>query len=425
MRSGRVRLTFTAVAMVIAWTAPGGVVSAAGGDSPHGAFEADCSICHRPDAWKPASISRDFDHAKYGYRLQGAHERLGCRSCHASLDFKQTGSDCIDCHQDIHNGEMGTDCNRCHTTRNFIEQTELRRSHRMTRFPLTGAHTGVDCDSCHRTGGTGRLRFVNTQTECIACHESDYTATRNPDHVAMSFPRDCTECHSVIAWSGSRFNHSNTGFPLSGTHKSLDCSACHTGNQFQGASPDCYSCHQTDYEQSANPAHLPAGFSHDCQACHTTGAWRPSTFDHNTTAFPLTGAHRGAACTDCHVGGMYAGTPTACVSCHQQDYNATTNPDHSVLGFSTDCSMCHSTTTWIGATFDHDSSFFPIYSGAHAGRWSSCSTCHINPSNYGDFTCLSCHPHDDKNATDGHHSGVSGYAYISSACYSCHPRGTH
>ena len=45
-------------------------------------------------------------------------------------------------------------------------------------------------------------------------------------------------------------------------------------------------------------------------------------------------------------------------------------------GFSTDCLLCHNMVTWLGATFDHDSEYFPIYSGAHRGRWSSCATCH-------------------------------------------------
>ncbi len=425
MKPARLHLGLFVFATLAAGAAPAAAAETTSEKNPHGSFVADCSTCHRPDAWKPAVISSDFDHRKYGYTLQGAHEKLPCRTCHASLDFKRAGTACIDCHQDIHNGEMGIDCDRCHTLRNFIEQTQQRRNHRLTRFPLTGAHTAVDCDSCHRAGSTGQLSFVNTNTECDSCHLNDYLATTNPDHTASGLPRDCIECHSVISWAGSRFNHSTTGFPLSGTHKSLDCSACHTGNQFTGASPDCWSCHQTDFEQTTNPPHQSQGFSHDCQSCHNTSAWQPSTFDHNATGFPLTGAHRAAACTDCHTGGTYAGTPTACVSCHQQDYDGTTNPDHQAAGFPTDCASCHGTTTWSGATFDHDSLYFPIYSGAHAGRWASCATCHINPANYGDFTCLSCHPHDDKNSTDGHHSGVNGYMYVSSACYSCHPRGRH
>ena len=126
------------------------------------------------------------------------------------------------------------------------------------------------------------------------------------------------------------------------------------------------------------------------------------------------------ACAACHSDGVYAGKPTTCVSCHLTDYNGTTNPVHSTAGFPTACASCHTTSTWLGATFNHDASFFPIYSGAHQGRWSSCATCHTNPANYTVFTCLTCHT---QLTTNGHHSGVSGYRYDSQACYSCHPRG--
>jgi hypothetical protein len=117
---------------------------------------------------------------------------------------------------------------------------------------------------------------------------------------------------------------------------------------------------------------------------------------------------------------VYKGKPTTCVSCHQADYTATTNPNHAAAGFPTDCASCHTTTKWLGATFNHDASFFPIYSGTHAGRWSACATCHTNPTNYAVFDCLGCHT---KTQTDSQHRGRTGYVYASPNCYACHPRG--
>jgi hypothetical protein len=108
------------------------------------------------------------------------------------------------------------------------------------------------------------------------------------------------------------------------------------------------------------------------------------------------------------------------VACHQTDYNGTSNPSHSAAGFPTDCASCHTTTQWSGATFDHDGMYFPIYSGSHRGRWSSCADCHTSSSDYAVFTCTTCHTASN---TNGHHRGVSGYVYQSQACYSCHPRG--
>ena len=98
------------------------------------------------------------------------------------------------------------------------------------------------------------------------------------------------------------------------------------------------------------------------------------------------------------------------------------NVGSAAAAFSTDCTLCHNTTSFAGATYtQHDTLYFPIYSGKHLGRWSRCSDCHTNASNYGSFSCLGCHSAAD---TDPRHTGVSGYVYDSAACYSCHPRGS-
>jgi hypothetical protein len=105
------------------------------------------------------------------------------------------------------------------------------------------------------------------------------------------------------------------------------------------------------------------------------------------------------------------------------DYN-TADPNHTAAGFAASaCATCHNTTQFAGATFNHDGSYFPIYSGRHNGKWTTCQQCHTNSNNYAVFTCLSCHPHDNKATTDSHHTGQSGYSYTSAACYRCHPTG--
>lgn len=318
--------------------------------NPHGDFKEECGLCHSSDGWTPAKISPAFDHAKFGFSLEGSHAAASCRSCHASLEFSQEKTQCVSCHQDVHRGELGTECAHCHTARSFLERTTMVRAHQLTRFPLTGYHATLDCESCHPLAASGHLRFVGTEADCYACHLDDYQSAKVPDHVA-------------------------------------------------------------------------GDFSKDCQLCHGPTSWSPARFDHDKTAFSLTGAHRRIPCESCHGDGVYAGKSTACASCHQADYEATTNPPHAGTGFSTDCQSCHGTERWEGAQFDHDGPYFPIYSGPHAGRWADCTTCHTNPANYAQFTCLSCHPHSDQVATDGHHQEISGYRYDSQACYSCHPQG--
>ena len=168
---------------------------------------------------------------------------------------------------------------------------------------------------------------------------------------------------------------------------------------------------------------MAGGFPTTCQSCHSTNAWRPATVDHSRTRFPLTGAHTGVACASCHVGGRYTGTPTACNSCHQADYSRTTNPNHQAAGFPITCESCHTTSAWRPASWDHDGRYFPIYSGKHRGKWSTCSDCHVSAGNYKAFECILCHEHSNRTEVDSKHRGVSGYAYQSAACYRCHPRG--
>ncbi|MGW8315718.1 MAG: cytochrome c3 family protein, partial [Bacteroidales bacterium] len=162
----------------------------------------------------------------------------------------------------------------------------------------------------------------------------------------------------------------------------------------------------------------------NCAECHTTlPGWTPATFDH--TSFPLTNGHSGVDCAQCHDPNDYANISPDCYACHQADYDNTTNPSHVAASISIDCMECHTTNPgWKPADFPiHDAQFFPIYSGAHRGEWSSCTQCHEDLNNYASFTCLTCHEHS-QSTMDDKHSGESGYTYNSMACLECHPRGS-
>ena len=157
-------------------------------------------------------------------------------------------------------------------------------------------------------------------------------------------------------------------------------------------------------------------------SCHTTNpGWTPATFDHDF--FPLTLGHDIQDCKQCHTAGNYSDESADCVSCHQDDYNQTNDPNHLSAQFPTDCVACHTTNPgWTPATFDHDGQYFPIYSGKHreGEAWSSCVECHANPASYAVFTCFTCHSQSESN---NDHSEVSGYIYDSNACLECHPDG--
>lgn len=306
--------------------------------NPHGKLEVECATCHGSAGWVPAQISPKFDHAKYGIPLTGAHAHAACRSCHAALDFHGTARDCASCHRDVHHGELGADCGRCHTARSFIDRSAMVRAHQLTRFPLSGAHMALDCESCHQPSAQGQMSFVNVGADCVDCHRAQFQAAKSPDHVAGAFPQDCGGCHAPTTWNNARFNHDATGFPLTGAHAPLPCVQCHTGGTFTALNSACVSCHQADYNGTNNPAHAAAGFPTTCASCHGTTDWTGASFDH--TAFPI--PHRTATkCVDCHTNPANY-TSFVCTTCHTKSQ---TDPRHQGVGgyvwSSTNCYACH------------------------------------------------------------------------------------
>ena len=139
--------------------------------------------------------------------------------------------------------------------------------------------------------------------------------------MTAGFPQDCTLCHNTTQWTGATFNHTTTGFALTGTHATTQCAQCHVNNNYSLTSAACINCHQTDYNSTTNPPHKAAGFPQDCSVCHTTINWSGATFNHTTTGFALTGAHTSLQCAQCHVNNNFSLTSTACVTCHLNDYN--------------------------------------------------------------------------------------------------------
>ena len=232
----------------------------------------------------------------------------------------------------------------------------------------------------------------------------------------------CESCHTAASWTVLKkpmwFKHEKTGFPLMGAHRAADCIGCHKSPVFSQVAVACADCH-------SDPHHGQFGFA--CQSCHTADVWknrRDLLELHAQKGFPLTGMHAFADCAACHhtqIRGEYTGAANDCYGCHKKDY-AAANPNHTSSGFSTECQFCHTTSSWGNSSFNHDR-FFPIFSGKHKGRWTSCTTCHVNPSNYRVFECITCHAHAQA-AMDDKHQGKRGYRYASSACYSCHPTGS-
>lgn len=364
-------------------------------------WTSSCDDCHSVSTFGGAG----FVHTQFP--LTGGHAALDCSQCHVGGQFSGTPSDCAACHQQDYlaatnppHATLGfpMTCAECHTTSGWGGA-----AFEHTTFALTGAHRTASCNACHG-GGV----FAGTPTQCFGCHQGDFRASANPNHTSAGFATTCQDCHGTTGWTPSTFPHAT--FELTGAHAAQACNACHGGGVFGGTATECFACHMADYQAAQNPNHATLGFPTSCQDCHGTTQWPGAAFEH--TAWPLTGAHAAESCNACHGGGVFAGTPTTCVACHQDDYNATTNPNHVAAGFPTSCQDCHTTKMWSGAQFDHSS--FAL-TGAHATA--SCASCHGGGVFGGTpTTCFACHQAEYNGVTNPNHVAQG----FPTTCQDCH-----
>jgi len=106
--------------------------------------------------------------------------------------------------------------------------------------------------------------------DCARCHLPEFQAA--PDHPKKK-PTTCAVCHGQASFKPAFQEHGlDLSWPLTGTHRKLDCFKCHTGDPplFEGTKRACYDCHRADYERA--PFH--ATLQKTCADCHTTKKWK-------------------------------------------------------------------------------------------------------------------------------------------------------
>ena len=438
-------------------------------------FPQNCQMCHTFDSW----IGATFNHAgpPANFPLTGAHATIACTTCHINNNYNLTtppnacgNSGChLTTWQQTTNPNHSAaptvfpvaNCSTCHTTTTWTTATF---DHSTTGFPLTNSHQLAPagkvtaCTDCHINNN---YTLTTPPNACgnSGCHLTTWQQTTNPVHSSAGAPfaaANCSTCHNTIAWTTAAFDHSTTGWPLTGSHqmspagKVNACTDCHVSNNytFTSANTDCYGCHKTAWQSTTTlggsvPNHVAANFPTPmCLSCHDTVLWSDGKFDHSTTGFPLQGPHMlpprstvtgaiGAmvnACTDCHMGGNYTtGYPTTdCYGCHQTYFiNAqaygTNVPNHVAASYPTTCITCHTTwvtTAWLGAVFNH--TFFRI---PHYG--SVCTDCHIVSTDYTQFSCENCHTQPTAHRPGMSHPSVcspspSCWYTPATKCYNCH-----
>jgi len=306
-------------------------------------FSLNCVECHPVNAltWK----NINFVHPDQPLKLDGKHAMTDCYKCHNGI-FAGTPADCFSCHQHNFvnaknpnhvNSGINHECSSCHTTNSWKPSTF---DHNKTSFKLTGAHLTVECSSCHKGTLTG------TPTDCYSCHQNNFASTTNPDHKLLGFPTNCEQCHTTNGWRPATFDHNKTNFALTGKHTAVQCQDCHKST-YKGTPTDCYSCHQNNYANALIPVHT-VGYPYNCEMCHTTSGWRPSSFNHDAQYFKIySGKHsfskgRWKLCADCHLSAPNSFNEFSCTTKCHNNRTKIDNEHKNVSGYIYDNNACYS-----------------------------------------------------------------------------------
>lgn len=312
-----------------------------GGQFAHRADGGKCEGCHTVDGWSPSRFSV-ADHAKTGFPLIFPHASVQCAACHVpagnATKFKIAFARCVDCHADEHQGQFAgapwrNRCEQCHAGATFKVTTYSLSSHQKSTFPLTGSHAAVACNQCHKPlTGTKVTSYHFARLDCTTCHEDIHHgqfAVRMAKLDNSGKALGCQACHSTKGWDDlAKFDHAQTNFPLTGSHRAVGCIDCHKPPkmeltmrqvEFTKTPVNCGDCHQNPHADQFGTRGT------QCAECHNPNKWKPSLFDHEKTGFPLKGGHEDVACSACHtlkrvVDGnpvlFYKPTPKACADCH-------------------------------------------------------------------------------------------------------------
>jgi hypothetical protein len=298
---------------------------------------------------------------------------------------------------------------------------------------LARAHEKLEgmnhCADCHEVGKE------ISGVKCLTCHleiKKELDLKRGY-HFAVG-GSNCVTCHKdhmgkdarITVFDRSHFDHTKTGFALTGKHATRACDDCHTAKFVKdpeiakkrrktalGLNAACISCHEDRHRGVLGT---------DCNSCHSTTAWKPaSNFDHSKTKFVLLGKHRAVACDKCHkepTAGNESRTSilgtrnfTDCTPCHTSQHG----PKFS----SQTCMSCHAPTGWNEVReqqFNHDLTNFKLR-GKHASV--KCQDCHKTnakaPSGrvlkLAHGKCTDCHA--------DHHQGEFLVKYLND-CAKCH-----
>jgi hypothetical protein len=290
---------------------------------------------------------------------------------------------------------------------------------------LNGYSSHVDfetnCSLCHQPLQT-RQNLL-----CLDCHKdiNQQMTSKTGTHGKYSSSQHCAECHLEHKGRGfdpsglalAAFDHNHTPFTLTGQHTQVQCIDCHKQTDFSKVAKTCVECH-------AEPAAHKSLFDNQCEACHTTSAWKPVTmdgkqFDHSSLKFTLA-----------HHDKNYSGEIITCASCHSNNTQASqTSGTGSLTSLTT-----HTTISNSLVNFTFNQSDIHFCTDCHTSQDASFMGKHV--AQYGS-ACLDCHDGADRMANfdhnkffplDGKHQSIEcatchknqQYATTPTQCVACH-----
>ena len=179
-----------------------------------------CDGCHSAASWTQTDAF--VRHRRTRLPLTGMHAVTECKDCHQRSGDRfasQIPADCYSCHAadyqrpDIHPLHVGVpgdpqsppfprDCAQCHRASGWSPAFSLSplvrggfalssSSAHDVIFPITsGAHRGLDCQSCHYSTAAPRA------VRCNGCHTHEETRLRQQHQRVPAYSAACLTCHA-------------------------------------------------------------------------------------------------------------------------------------------------------------------------------------------------------------------------------------
>ncbi len=452
--------------------------------STHVSTTAQCDTCHRSTTtWATATFSHDATAVGRCSTCHNGTTALGKPTTHIP-----SSAQCDTCHKNYtgfrpaamnHAGTTGPtaagNCATCHGGA-YVSVNALAKP--TTHIPVTG-----QCDTCHTLGyvawAPARMNHTGLTT-CSTCHSGGYLAQNAQIKPSTHIPTSlqCSSCHSsTTTWATGTFNHAGVvagtcgnchngtnalGKPTNHVPTTAACDTCHknytafapatmTHNGTVTPAGSCANCHNGAYT-AANAVgkpttHIPT--TQSCQVCHSTTAWKPTSFSHSGVTGNCASCHNGTAaagkpvvhiptpggadCNACHRTGIswlplltpynHSGASTTCTTCHTASYPNIDVKTANHVPTNANCSDCHTITTWTPIRLPY----------AHTGIANgTCQTCHTGtyagvlgkPANHIPTTspagmpgneCSLCHSSKTTFSTERMNHGT-----MQTSCATCH-----